>query len=190
MIIFFVVYVGVCCFVLWLKQKQNLNFFPPPKVIVKRDGLSFSSYSVHRVNILNNKYIQIGNKVYIRNNLCLVTINNVDRVFIYKNYLYFTGLGLVKIEFDCADIFAMFNVQIYSKNFNFQKLKRTAILELFDACFDKNKSKSIKKLKIIMKNILNIDIFQKKLVIKQNKLKLRYTLIYKLNNKIKRINVN
>ena len=117
-------------------------------------------------------------------------ISNVKDVKIYKHYLYFTAMGEVEICFDFKDIYRNFAIIIKSKQFSIDELKQQAILDIVNNNFDLNSSKIFKKYIKIIEKVLNISIFNEKLTIKPNKFKLSFELAYKLNNKIKRINIS
>ncbi|MBQ8614985.1 MAG: hypothetical protein IJ415_00220, partial [Clostridia bacterium] len=153
-------------------------------------GIIFNSFLCHRIKIDNFKTIQLGTKVYIKTNSKLVTISNVDKVFKHENYLYFTALGKVKILFNCDEIYKYFNIEITSKKFSIEELKQEAIYDLINNNFEINFCKILKRYIKIIENVLNIHIFQEKLVIKQNKFQFPFELKYKLNNRIKHISIN
>ena len=106
-----------------------------------------------------------------------------------RNYLYFTALGDVKIIFNTKSFYKYFNIEIKSPIFDLEELKQNAIDEMLNNLFNLNKCNKLKEyLKVVIK-ILNIHITNDKILVKKNNFNLTFTLIYKLNNTIKIINI-
>lgn len=173
-----------------LKQKIKLNFKPFPTLKLRKDGIIFDSFSCHRIKSESNKIMQVGKKVYINIKNKLIIISNVDKVFMHENHLYFTGLGKVKILFDCIEIYRYFNIKITSKKFSIEELKQEAIIDYLNNSFDINFCEKLKRYIKILENVLNVHVFSKKIIVKQNKFQFPFVLKYKLNNTIKQININ
>ena len=173
-----------------IKEKQLLKFKPFPKLKLKRKGIFFFSRDRHRLKIDNNKFIQIKNNLYIKTHDKIVTISNVDKVIFVDKFLYFTSLGHVSINMELREISNYFNIDILSKRFCIDEQKQLAILDILNNNFEIKNCKSLKKYIENIKNILNICIFSKKIIIKQNNFKLPFVVKYKLNNKIKKVYVN
>ena len=173
-----------------LKKTKKIKYKPLPKLYMKKDGITFTSTSTHRLKIENKKTMQIGNVLYFKTESKLIIISNVKEVRIVNEYLYFTALGNVKFTFDCEEFFRYFALSIKSQQFNLDELKQSAICDLINNNFDINFCKNAKNYINIIEKVLNICIFQEKIIIKPNKFKLSFTLTYKLNNKIKRIIIN
>ena len=155
-----------------------------------KNGIFFKSFFRHRLKIGEMKYLQIATKLHIKAAKEIVTITNVDKVEKIDDYIYFTALGNVQILFDCKHVYRYFNIDIISKRFTINHLKQFALHDILNNRFDVNKSKILKKYIDIMQKVLNIHISEEKIVIKQNKFHFAYSLKYKLNNRIKQVNVN
>lgn len=186
MILYFVTFFCVAKF----RKKHHLKFKPFPNLLLKKDGIVFISNTKHRIRIGEQKYVQLGNKIYLKTSNKLVVIFNVDKVFQNAEYLYFTALGKVRIIFDCHRVYKYFNIEIDSKKFSLNEQKQSAILDLINNNFEINFCKTLKNYIKNIKNILNIHIFKKKLIVKQNKFHLPFVLKYKINNRIRKVYIN
>ena len=173
-----------------IKEKRLVKFKPFPKLILKRKGIFFYSKTRHRLKIGDDKFVQIRNDVYLKTNDKVVIVSNIDKVMFINGYLYFTALGRISINLDLSKISNYFNVEILSKKFNLNEQKQLAILDILNNNFDLKFCKNLKKYINNIENILNINIFSKKIIVKQNKFNLPFVLKYKLNNKIKKVYVN
>ena len=186
LIIYFLTFV----FVKKFKEKHRLKFKPFPNLTLKKNGIVFVSKLKHRIKINNQKYLQIENQIYLKTREEVVVIENVCDVFKYEDFLYFSGLGTVKIIFNCKSIYKYFNLEIKSEKFSLDEQKQSAILDIINNNFQINFSKILKNYIKNIKNILNIQVFSKKIIIKQNKFHLPFILKYKLNSKIKKFYIN
>lgn len=173
-----------------IRKNKMLRYEPLKNLSLKKKGIEFCSKSCHRIKMPNIKKLQVGTRLYVRTNDKIIIFENVDKVFVFEEYLYFTALGKVRIRFDCSEIYRYFNIEIKSEKFNIEELKQSAINDIINNNFEINFCKILKRYIKIIENVLNIHIFQKKIVIKQNKLRLSYILTYKLNNIIKQVNIN
>ena len=185
-----IAYIFTYFFVMMVKKKNNKKHKHFPPMMMTKNGVVFKSFCRHRLKICDFKFLQIGTNLYIKSASKIVIINNIDKVEKHDDFIYFTGLGKVKILFDCKQFYRYFNIKIISNKFTLTHMKQNAILELLNNGFDINFCKTVKKYIKIIENVLNIHIFEKKIVIQQNKFLLPYTLKYKLNNIIKVVNVN
>ena len=131
--------------------------------------------------------MQLNKVLYLSFNGSLVIITNVDDVKVFEDYLYFTGLGRVEILVDLKDVYKYLAIKIKSKQFSLGELKQAAIIDFMNNNFDINFSKKLNKYIRIIEKVLNICIFQEKIIVKPNKFKLSFELIYKLNNQIKHV---
>ena len=183
-------YVITFCLVATLKKSFKLKYYEFPNLKLKKEGITFFSLTTHRIKIKNAKMMLIKDNLYMRTNERLIIITNITDVKVYENFLYFTAMGMVKIIFDCKDIYRFFAIKIESNSFDLSILKQNAILNLINNSFELNFSKITKKYINIIENVLNIKIFKEKIIVKPNKFKLSFKLSYKLNNQIKQVFIN
>lgn len=169
------------------KFKHKETSFPFLKFT--KTGISFFSYNQHEIKIQNMKTMQIDGLVYLKNGDKLIIISNVKDVKIYEDYLLFTANGETKILFDCKEYYRYFTLDIQSEQFNLNNIKQTAILDIMNNNFDLNSSSLAKRYMNLLKNILNIHIDNEKIVVKPNKFKFSFVVTYKINNKIKQVNI-
>ena len=173
-----------------IKSRQRLKSKPFPKLYLRKNGIVFFSNAKHKLTINNAKIMQTENTLYINNNNRVIAITNVNKVYIIENNLYFTACGKVQFHFNCADFFRYFNIEIMSNQFDLNELKQTAILNLLNNLFDVSNSVDfLRYLKIVTK-VLMIKITKTNLTIKQNKLKIPFSVTYRLNKVQKHIYVN
>ncbi len=173
-----------------IKNKQAIKYFEFPNLKLKKSGIFFVSNLTHRIKIYDMKVLVVDGVLYLKTPDKIVKISRVQNVKILDEYLYFTALGKVEIIFDAESIYRYFSIKIKSKKIDLTEIKNQAIIDLINNEFNENFSKIFKKYVKIIENVLKIRIFSKKIIISQNKLKLPIEVIYKLNNKIKRIKVN
>ena len=152
-------------------------------------GISFKSNLQHKVDISNCKYVFCNEFLCIYTGKNLVKIANVKGAYVFKNFLYFTGLGEVKFLCDfSARNYLSFDIK--SQIIDVCGYKELALRELVVNLFDFDKCENLKKFLKIIKKVLKIHVFNDKIVINQNKFHLSYILTYKIKNKIKKIFVN
>lgn len=176
------------CVIKVLKNKKlKYSNFPPLKM--KKGGVFFMSTNTHRIKLNNSKLFLVRDILYLKTNEKLVIFTNVKDVKIYEHYLYFTGKGEVRILFDCENFYRYFALIVSSKQFEITTLKQLAIVDLMNNGFNEKFSKITEKYIKIIEKVLNICIFKEKITVKPNKFKLSFVLTYKLNNKIKRVNI-
>ena len=171
------------------KKNKRLNYKEFPKLFLKKDGISFVSYDRHRFKTLGFELVTVKENLYLFNATKMIVIENINKVEIHENYLYFSALGEVKFYLDLTDVYKYFSVIIKSEKFNIDNLKQKAILDIINSNFEAKNSQFVKKYIKIIKNILNINILSKKITVKPNRYHLPFKLTYKLNNKIKQIKV-
>lgn len=172
-----------------LKTKYKLKRKSFPYLKMNKTGITFFSHSEHKIKIQNMKIMQVENNVYLKQGNNLIIITNVSEVKGYEDYLLFTSNGETRILFDCNDYFRYFAINIKSEQFSLDEIKQSAILDLMNNNFDINLSVLAKRYINILKNTLNINFDNKKLIIKPNRFKFSFTVIYKVNNKIKHVNI-
>ena len=119
-----------------------------------------------------------------------MVIKNVTNVLKRKNFLYFQALGKVEVLVDCAFFYKYINLKIESKEFDFNLIKQKTLNDIMNNLLALHMCKNLQKYLRLLKNILKIDINNKKIAIKPNKFKISYSVLYKLNNKLKRVNIN
>lgn len=182
-------YILTTILVFSLIKKGKYKTKPFPKLKITKNGVFFTSNNKHKIKVKDVRLLIIENTAYLKTNNEIATIHNIDDVFIKDNYLYFKAKGEVKILYNTNEIYRYFNIVIQSNRFNLNKLKQLALLDVLNNVFEVKKSKILKKYLYIIKNILNIDINNKRIEIKPNKFNLSFTLIYKINNKITKVKV-
>lgn len=178
------------CLTIVILNKRRIQYVSYPKLYLKKFGLVFYSFKTHRINIKDCKTMQVDKIVYIKKDSKMIILTNVDNLQFNDDYMYFSGLGKVKISFNCTCFYKYFNIDIDSKKLDLKNLKQLALLDVINNLFNlKNAKILLKYLKVITK-VLNISINDKKIIVKRNKFKIPYILTYKVNNVLKRVNVN
>ena len=171
------------------RKMKNFITKPIKNVEVNKNGISFLSTSRHKLKVGDAKLLELKNAIYLKQNAKTIVIKNANMAIKTKNYLYFTALGDVKIIFNTKGFYKYFNIKIKSSSFDLEELKQNAIDEMLNNLFNLNNCSKLKEyLKIVVK-ILNIHITNDKIFVKRNDFNLTFTLIYKLNNTIKIINI-
>lgn len=160
-----------------------------PTFKITKNGIKFFSLKQHKINISNLKVFNFGENFYLRTNSQIIIFSNVKNVKVKNKNMYFVCCGNVNIEFNFTMFYKYFNIKVNIEDFNFNLLKQNAILDFLNNQFDVEKSKKFQAFLKFIKNTLKIHINKKNLSIFSNNLKISYQLIYKLNNKIKKINV-
>jgi len=189
MLVFLISYILAVIITNYVIYKRKYNSKPFPKLKLTKFGIEFFSYKRHKVKVDSNVVI-ICQSVYINNGKQIVIIKNVKNVVKKNNYLFFTSNGKIIIELDCGDLYKYFNLKIVSDYIDFESMKQLALMDVLKNEFDINKSIYVRKYLNFIKNTLNIQINADNISVNANKLKISYQLIYKLNGKIKKINVS
>lgn len=174
--------------VLLNNKKKKAYTFPLLKVC--KDGVSFNSLKRHKIFIAQAKVMQVEKVVYIKNDNQMIIIKNVDNVFVDKYYLYFDCLGEVKIFFDCSKFYKYFNIKLTSFKFDISEIKRKASLDIVKNLLMLKNAKFLKRYLWILTKVLNITFEDNSIRIKKNKYKLPFSVTYKLNGRLKTININ
>lgn len=190
MILALISYFVTLFFVVRIMENKHTKHKELPTLQMMKNGVFFHSKQRHRIQIENCKYEQVGNCVYVTKNGEIIQIKNVDNVIKKDEYLYFKALGNVEILCQNFNGIEYFYLHIMSAKFNINTLKQEALTELINNNFEINFCKNAKKYLIIVKNVLKITIFEKKLTIKQNKFKFPFQIQYSINGKNKIINLN
>lgn len=162
--------------------------YPIPELHMTSKFIVFHSKQRHKIKINNAKIMQLEKTVYLKSDTKNFAIHNVDKIYILKDYLYFTALGEVRIIGHFDKIYKYFNIIIKSFRFDLETIKQDAINDLMQNLFNINKAEKVKRYIKIVTEILNIRFTDKGLSIGKNKYNLEYTLLYKKKNQIKKIN--
>ena len=189
-IILFLIYCLTFCFTLIFKRYQCFKHFNFPPMTKTRSGIAFNSFKRHKILLQGFKTYEYMSKVYLKDNDKMIEIDNVENVFLLDDYLYFKGKGKVKIKFDCTKIYKYFNVKITSSRFEIDNYKQQAILDIINNKFNFVNCQKLKRYMQIIEKCLNINLTNKQIIIKQNQFSLPFTIKYKVNNKIVKVNVN
>ncbi len=172
-----------------LRNNAKLKIFPFPEFKIKDSGIYFSSNKRHKIYIHNAKFMQVGTNVYLRQGKIYITIQNIDRIFVKDNYLYFTALGEVKILCNMSRVKKYFNIYIKSPQIDVINMQKNAKNSMINHLFNINECDELKQYLKLVKQLLNIKLLSDKLVVGKNRYNIRYTLYYKIHKKIKKLNV-
>jgi len=182
-------YILTIFLVFFLIKKNKFKTKPFPKLKINKNGIIFYSNLKHKIKVENVKLLILENTAYLKKGKEIVIIHNIENVFIKSDYLYFKANGNVKILFNAQGFYRYFNIIIESKKFSLNRLKYLALVDVLNNIFNIKNSKILKKYLNIVKNILKIDINNKKIKINPNNFNLPFTLIYKTNHQITKVNV-
>lgn len=185
----FITYMFIVYIIVKFKNDKRFHCDEFPRLTLKKDRITFNSYGRHKIKILGFDMVLVKDCLYLFNASKIIIIENVNKAELHENYLYFSALGEVIIYLELKEFYRYFAIIIKSEKFNMDNLKQKAILDILNHNFEANNSEVVRKYIKIIKNILNIDVLSKKIVIKPNKYRLPFQLTYKLNNKIKHIKV-
>ena len=185
-----IIYFLILTIVFILLYKVKFIIKPIPRLSMTRYGLVFHSKKRHRIKVGEAKLLILKNTIYLKRNKRTVVIKNTDRVFQRGEYLYFRALGEVKIIFNCKSFYKYFNILIKSTEFDFNEIKNRAMHDMLNNLFCLNECKSLISFLNIVHRILNISINDKNVIVRKNKYNISFILIYRINNHIKKINVN
>ena len=152
-------------------------------------GIIFKSTARHRLFVGDAKMLVVENNVYLKLNKKVVVIKRVANAEIKKGYVYFTSLGETKIIVNIKEIYKYFCIVVQSNAFNLQEIRAMAINEMLADVFNFKNGKAVKRYLNIVKNILKIDLQNNCVKVSRNRFNLHFSLIYKLHNKTKKINV-
>ncbi len=191
----FVMIYAIICYclttILFIIAKNCKNYATKliPEMKICKHGITFFSYCRHKIRVEQTKILILNNNVFLKQNNNTIEIKNVKNVILKKNYIYFSALGNVEVLFNAEPIYRYFNIKILSNDFSLEELKQQALLDIINNLFNlDNCSKLRQYLKIVIK-ILNISITNNRITVKKNNFNLKFTLIYKINNTIKKINI-
>ena len=190
MLVSFVIYYITIFCVLKKLSKRELKVENFPRLYITKNGIEFFSLGTHKIKINVSNLCLFENILYLKDLDKIVIIKNVEDVKVFNQNLYFKCKGKVKIIFDCKKFFRFFTIKIESKQFDLNELKNLALVDMLNNVFNPNSSKFVKKYIKILQNTLNISILREKIVIRQNKYHLSFSVLYKVNGKIRRVNIN
>ena len=191
MIFGIIAYFIVVFIVIYVLDFKSESFNQLPTMIVIKNGVGFYSNKRHRIKIDGCRYEQMGNYVFVfSKDGRIIEIKNIDNIFKRDKYLYFNAMGRVEICAKISNEYEYFYLNILSEKFDIQQVKQNALKELVNNFFDLNLSKNAKKYLNILKNVLKITIFEKKLTIKQNIFKFPFKVEYIINGKMKKVKLN
>jgi len=190
MLVFLLSYIISALITLYVLQKFKYKTFPLPKLKLSKSGINFYSTKKHKIKVDNVKIISINNGVCVKTEKEIIVFKNVKNVILRNEHVYFYACGKVEIVFNSLNYYRYFNFKIISKDFDFEEFKQHALLDLINCNFDFEKAENFKKFINFIKNTLKIDINEEKIKLSTNLIPFSYQMIYRLNNKIKRINVS
>jgi len=168
---------------------KKTKFQPLPKLNVSKRGISFFSNSMHRLRVGNVKVMQLDNVLYLKKANTMVIFKNINNIWLENGFLYFKAVGDVEILFNTEKFYRYFNIIIKSNKFNLMELRQKALNEVSNNLFNVKNCKFLNKYLNFVTKILSVHIDDEKVTVKSNKFKLNFTLIYKINNQIKRLNI-
>jgi len=190
MLVFMLSYIVSALITFIILQKFKYKTFPLPKLKLSKSGISFYSTKKHKIKVENLKIISISNGVCVKTEKEIIVFKNVKNVILRNEYMYFCCCGKVDIVFNALNYYRYFNFKIVSKDFNFEEFKQLALLDLINCNFNFEKAENFKKFINFIKNTLKIDINEEKIKFSTKLIPFSYQIVYRLNNKIKRINVS
>lgn len=169
--------------------KCRFSYSPITNLKLTSRGLEFFSQKRHRLKIESYTYVQLNNSIYIKTEKQMIIIKNVDKVFKKENFIYFQALGKVKILVDIKNIYKYFCLKITSEKVDIVDLKKKAMGDLLENFLVVENAKIVKQYLSLLTKILNIKIKEDKIEIHSNNYNIPFSLTYKLNGRIKRVNV-
>lgn len=162
---------------------------PFPKLKIRNDGIYFNSTKRHRLKIGCAKIMQVGTKVYMQQDKIYITIQNIDKVFVRDGYIYFKGLGEVKILCNMRPIKRYFALRIESNKIEVSNMQNKAKNAIINHLFNMNECVELREYLTLISKVLNIKVNAEKIVVRKNKYNIPFTLYYRVNNVIKKINI-
>lgn len=190
MYIYVIIYFLVFTITLLICKKLRLKVKEMPSLAIDKCGLFFESLTKHRLKLNGASVLTIGNNVYLKRFGKMVCLNNVDKVFEYKDCIYFQSLGKVRIKFNCENIYRYFLIDIESENVDMKNFKKSALNDIKNHIFDLKNAKILKKYIKTIKNIFKINLHEDEIRIKQNKFRLSFVVKYFSKGQKKRVKVN
>ncbi len=176
-------------FIFSLRNVLRLRCEPFCDLRLTKNGIKFNSNARHRIKIGKVKIIEIENNIFIKSNNGTIAIKNVCNYFLHKEYLYFTCLGECLIRFNTSEIYKYFNIRIDSNVIDFSSLKQEALMDLVNHIENPMKSEAVRRYIKAIKT-LNITISSAGVKVSKNEYDIKYTLTYKLGNRLMHIIVD
>lgn len=173
----------------WVLKNKKIKFYEIPELKINKNYIYFNSNKIHRIYVCKAKLMVIDKNAYIKRNNIMITINNVTDIQLVDDFLYFKSLNTTKIIFNTKNFYRYFNILIISNKFSLKKLKQKALKDVINHLFCIESCKFLKKYLNFITNILEIEINDKKILVKKNKYNLSYDLFYKVNNIVKHLKV-
>ena len=189
MLIAFIFYCLTIFLFIIAKQIKNKIIKPILNCRVLKNGVCFFSNKRHKLKVENAKLLMVKDVAFLKNEHKTIAIKNVKDVCLKNDYIYFTGLGNVKIIFNCEKFYRYFNIKIISADFDLKKNKDEAVLDILNHIFCLKNAKKLQKYLKILIFVLKISINEKKVLVRKNKYNLSFKLIYRLNNVLKVISI-
>ena len=180
---------GIILLIILLNLK-NCLVKPINNAKINKYGIIFYSFARHKIKVGAVKIMEMDKSVYLKRDGKTIILKNVFEPTLRGEYLYFKANGNVKIIFNAKNFYKYFNIEIKSSAFDLTELKQKAIMDILNNLFNLNNCVELKHYLKIITNILNVHITDNKITVKKNKFNLTFQLIYKLNNTIKKININ
>lgn len=131
----------------------------------------------------------VGTNAYLKKQNKTIVLKNVKNVEQKKGFVYFTGLGIVRIVFNAKKFYKYFAVRVESEKFSINDYRLRALDDILANLFEINSCVLLKRYLNIMKNILKISLDEDGVRVSQNKFSLKFSLLYKLHGKAKKINI-
>lgn len=168
--------------------KKNCSYSNFGKLALKKQGIIFFSTKSHKIKVGNAKIFQVGKIVYLKRGDKFVEIDNIDALRRIGSYLHFKACGKVIINLNLSD-WKYFNIALNSQYFNFENLKQKVLHDMLKDIFSMEQNSMLKRYLDLIKNGLKIEISNESLTIKKGEIKFPFSIEYKINNIIKRINI-
>lgn len=190
MIIFFIVYLSTITIVFIIINKKKNKIFPIPKIYFCGDKICFNTNHRHQICVGECSLLVVKNKAYLKRLNKRICLCNVEDVKLKNQMLTFVGLGTVEIEIGKSNVNKYLQMNISSYDFDLTSLKREAELEIVNNLFDLTACESLKRYLRFVKRILNININNSKIEVKQNVYNFAFCVDYEFNGNKKRIMFN
>lgn len=184
-----IIYLLVMTMVLILRGNGKTKFSPYPKLKIKDDGISFYSTKRHRLRIGRANVMQVGSTIHLQQDKIYITLVNVDRVYTHDGYMYFNGLGDVRVVCNMRRVKRYFALRIDSDMLEVSAMQERAKVAMINHLFNMNECKELKEYISLISRVLNIRFAEDKIIVSKNKYNIPYTLYYKVHNVIKKVNV-
>lgn len=190
MVIFLIVYLFTITIVFIIINKKKNKIYPIPETYFCDDKICFYTNHKHKICVGECSLLVVKNKAYLKRMNKRICLCNVENVKLKKQMLTFVGLGTVEIKTGKSKINKYLQMDISSHDFDLTGLKREAVLEMLNNLFDFAACESLKRYLRFVKRILNININNSKIEVKQNVYNLAFCVDYEFKGDKKRIMFN